>query len=110
MIVHIISKAMIQQRATRPVINLQVAFDSAGVGFSDGVWVGFCDFNGVWVGFWDGAWIGCFDGELDGGLSLVPHKAPEQKSIYEVKSLFHLQRFWLKADAPLNMWSLPHNR
>ena len=97
---------MIEERATRPVINvLCAAFDGASVGICDsnGVRVGFCD--GTWVGICgcDGARVGFFDGALDGGQLLVPHEAPEQKAIYEVKSLSHLQRFWSNEDAPLNM-------
>ena len=80
--------------------------DGVGVGKCDGARVGTCDCDGVGVGNCDGPGVGTCDcdGALDGGQTLVPHEAPKQKSIYEAKFIFHLQRFWSNADeVPLNM-------
>ena len=73
---------MIEERATRYVINVRAAFDGTTVGICDcdGAAVGICDGAAVGICDCDGAWVGCCDGALDGGQTLVPHEANEQNS------------------------------
>ena len=91
MIAQIISKAMIEQRATIPLIKVQVAFDGVSVGICDCTSIEICD--GTWVGLFDCDGVirvGFCDGVPNGGQALVPHEAPKQKSIYEAKFIFQL--------------------